>query len=98
MEYEYEVRDPELFEQILPTGIRRLRVQTVDGGPVAAPDLLRAFGQATETSGAREHVVQRVSRADRVLSARRRARVLWHRSGSARDRELRAAQVVQSDS
>jgi carbamoyltransferase len=49
MEYEYAVRDPELFEQILPTGIRHLRVQTVDGGQTLAPDLLRSFGEATGT-------------------------------------------------
>jgi carbamoyltransferase len=49
MEYEYTVRDPDLFEPICPPGIKRLRVQTVDGTPPMVAELLRTFGEASGT-------------------------------------------------
>jgi carbamoyltransferase len=49
MEYEYGVRDPDLFAHACPPGISRLRVQTVDGAAGLLAGLLSAFGQATGT-------------------------------------------------
>ncbi|MGB2714038.1 MAG: carbamoyltransferase C-terminal domain-containing protein [Vicinamibacterales bacterium] len=47
MEYDYEVNDRDRFRSVLPAGVTRLRVQTVDGGPPLFRELHRAFAAAT---------------------------------------------------
>lgn len=47
MEFEYEVLDRDRFRALLPPGITRLRVQTVDDQPHLLRPLLKAFGEIT---------------------------------------------------
>jgi carbamoyltransferase len=47
MQFEYRVRDPELFRHVVPPGSERLRVHTVGGEPRLLGALLDAFGGAT---------------------------------------------------
>jgi carbamoyltransferase len=47
MELEYEVLDRTRFRHVLPDGVRRLRVQTIEEQPALFRQLHRAFGKAT---------------------------------------------------
>ncbi len=49
MECEYTFRDPARFSQIVPAGIDRVRVQTVDSEPPLLRELLGRFGEAGGT-------------------------------------------------
>jgi carbamoyltransferase len=49
MEYEYRLRDPELFRGVLPDGASTLRVHTVDGESPLFSDLHEAFAAASGT-------------------------------------------------
>ncbi|MBI2833705.1 MAG: hypothetical protein HYX76_04695 [Acidobacteria bacterium] len=49
MECDYTLRNPELFSQVCPADIHRLRVQTIENDPPMLGELLVAFGQATGT-------------------------------------------------
>ena len=47
MQFDYRVRDPELFRHVVPLGSERLRVHTVTEEPGLLRSLLGAFGAAT---------------------------------------------------
>ena len=47
MECEYTFRDPSRFSSVLPLGIDRVRVQTIDSSQPFLRDLLAKFGEAT---------------------------------------------------
>lgn len=47
MEFDYDVRDPELFVKVLPLNATRLRVQTVPASAGIFHQLIRAFGDLT---------------------------------------------------
>ena len=49
MEYEYTLKDPELFRHVLPAGAQALRVQTVDPAALLFQELHTAFAAATGT-------------------------------------------------
>ncbi len=46
MQFEYTVRDPELFRAALPAGARSVRVQTVGAEPTGLRRVLKAVGEA----------------------------------------------------
>ena len=98
MECDYRPLDVERFRS--RDAVRRCARQTshswTQDGPPRFRQLLEAFGAAHWSALPGEHVVQRLSRADRLHSARRRARVLRVRARRARPRSLRPDQVVGS--
>jgi carbamoyltransferase len=47
MEFEFEAKDPDLFQPLMPVKRTRLRVQTVDHAPALFRRLLKTFGEAS---------------------------------------------------
>lgn len=49
MEYDFRLKDPELFRHVTPAGATSLRVQTIDAGATLFSDVHRAFAAASGT-------------------------------------------------
>jgi predicted NodU family carbamoyl transferase len=85
MQFEYGLRDDRL-RHVLPAGATSIRVQTV------TPETGTFW--TLHNRGARQHVPERIPRADRLQPARCHPRVLRHRPRHAGDGPLRPEQVA----